>query len=260
MNEVDTVEKKLPSESEKRKDVPPVKRKSTRTAIFYVFLILATVFLGAGIVVLRSKIINSGASALSKSYTDAYNNEKDTAHNDAYNKAFDRAEKASHTANSVNIAIENLKEYSNLEVLNVIDTEYIIYEKDDNEHGITSWLEIPGNGTYTVNLKAAEFIIDSVRKHVLVRAPRPEITNITIDYKNVNELLFKNDLLNDSYAVGEDLARDQLSQADLLIKKEFASNQHFYQSAENAAVLSIECLVKELNQAVPDLTVDVEFY
>lgn len=67
-------------------------------------------------------------------------------------------------------------------------------------------------------------------------------------------------LFNDSYSVGEDLARSQLNSADLLIKKEFASNQHFYLSAQEAAISSIQCLVKQLNPKLPDMTVDVEFY
>ena len=153
-----------------------------------------------------------------------------------------------------------MKETANLEVLNVSDTEYIVSEDKDNGKGITSWLEVPGQGTYIVNLQAAEFIVDNEREYVLVRAPYPEITNISIDYGNVKKLLFKNNIFDDSYSVGEDLARAQLNSADLLIKKEFASNQHFYLSAQDAAVSSIQCLVKQLNPKLPDLTVDVEFY
>ena len=201
-----------------------------------------------------------GVSALKKSYKTTFEKEKEAAYNAQYEKYFKQAEKAYHVSNRVNISIEGLKETANLEVLEVSDTEYIISDKEDNGNGITSWLEVPGQGTYIVNLQAAEFIVDNEREYVLVRAPYPEITNISIDYGNVKKLLFKNNIFNDSYSVGEDLARSQLNSADLLIKKEFASNQHFYLSAQEAAVSSIQCLVKQLNPKLPDMTVDVEFY
>ena len=145
-------------------------------------------------------------------------------------------------------------------MLKISDVEYSIVGSSDNSNNITSWLEVPGQGTYVVNLQAAEFIVDDERSYVLVRVPYPELTNISIDYANVRKLFFKNDLFDDSYKVGEDLASQQLRSADSLIKKEFTSNQHFYLSAQKAAISTIQCLVKQLNPEVTDLTVDVEFY
>lgn len=222
--------------------------------------ILAFVIMGAFIIILGFGIIGAGSSALRDNYTAAYEKEKDAAYDAQYNKYYERAEKEYHVSNRTKISIEKIKETANLEVLNVSDTEYIISENEDNGNGISSWLEVPGQGTYIVNLQAAEFIVDDEREYVLVRAPYPEITNISIDYKNVKKLLFKNNIFNDSFSVGEDLARAQLNSADILIKKEFASNQHFYLSAQEAAVSSIQCLVKQYNPKLPDMTVDVEFY
>ena len=138
--------------------------------------------------------------------------------------------------------------------------EYIVEHALDNQNGITSWLEVPGRGTYVVDLQASEFIVDDERSYVKARAPYPELANISIDCVNVHKLFFKNDMLNDSLKIGEEMARRQLSSADLLIKKEFASNQRFYLSAQEVAVSSIECLVKQLNPQVENLLVDVEFY
>lgn len=205
-------------------------------------------------------IFRAGTSALVDSYQKTYDKEKDSAYYAQYNKYYEQAEKEYHVSNRVAISIDDIKETANLEVLKVSDTEYVISENEDNGEGISSWLEVPGQGTYIVNLQAAEFIVDNEREYVLVRAPYPEITNISIDYKNVNKLLFKNNIFNDSISVGEDLARKQLHSADILIKKEFASNQHFYLSAQEAAVSSIQCLVKKLNPQFPDMTVDVEFH
>lgn len=72
--------------------------------------------------------------------------------------------------------------------------------------------------------------------------------------------MFKNDLFNDSYRVGEDLARKQLGEGDALIKKEFASNEHYYLTAQKAGISTIESLVRQLNPDEPDLVVDVEYY
>ena len=76
----------------------------------------------------------------------------------------------------------------------------------------------------------------------------------------LKKLLFKNDVLNESYKVGEDLAQQQLQTADLLIKKEFASNQHYYLNAQEAASTTIKSLILQLNPGVENLTIDVEFF
>lgn len=223
-------------------------------------LIIMILVMGAMTTLLIKGVIGVGASALSESYRDAYNAEREAAYQDQYDKYFERAEQKYHVSNRVAITIGDLRETAALEVLEVSDVEYIVEESNDNSDGITSWLEVPGHGTYVVDLQAAEFVVDDRRAHVLVKAPFPELTNIAIDYANVQKLLFKNDLLDDSDKVGEDLARRQLNAADMLIKKEFASNQHFYLSAESSAISTIQCLVKQLNPNVQNLIVDVEFY
>lgn len=203
--------------------------------------------------------IHVGAQALQENYQTAYNAEKDNTYQSFYDRYFAKAEEAYHVSNEVAISISDLQKKNDLEVLQVSDVEYIIEDKQDNRKGITAWLEVPGEGTYVVNLQAAEFIVDNARGHVLVRLPYPELTNISIDYANVKKLMFKNDLLNESYSIGEELARKQLNSADALIKKELAANQYFYKSAQNAAESMIKGLVKKLNPALDNLQVEVEF-
>ena len=226
---------------------------STIAIILIIILITAT-----GLLVPLT--VRRGAEALINSYSTAYALEKDAAYQTQYQKYYDKAEKAYHVKNRVAISIGDLKEKAALEVLKVSDVEYIIDSADENPNNISSWLEVPGMGTYVVDLKAAEFIVDDERSYVLVRAPYPELTNITIDYANVNKLFFKNDLLNDSYKVGEELAHQQLGAAELLIRKEFASNQYFYLSAQKAARTTIQCLVRQMNPGVENLVVETEFY
>ena len=232
-------------------------KKSGKATVIAAALIAVMVL--AGIFLLKS-VIDSGASALMDSYRESYESEKNTVFQSWYDRFFNKAEKEYHVSNRVAISIGEVRETAKLEVLKVSDTEYIIEQKDDNGSGITAWLEVPGEGTFVVDLQNAEFIIDDERAHVLVKAPKPELTNIAIDYANVEKLFFRNDGFNDSIRIGEDLARKQLSEADLLIKKEFMSNQHFYQSAQNAGRSAIEYLVRQFNPDLPDLTVEVEYF
>jgi peroxiredoxin len=198
--------------------------------------------------------IGVGASALGESYNDSYNTKKEQVYQKKYDEYKDKAEEKFHVSNSVSIYIDSLQEEQKLEVLEVSDVEYIIEEENN------AWLEVPGTGTYVVNLKAAEFVIDNERAHVLVRVPNPEITNIEIDMENVKKLHYTNGILNGNYEEGAKQAKEMYSQADALIKAELTSNQNFYISAQNAAKSNIEALVKKLNPNVENLTVDVEFY
>jgi hypothetical protein len=203
--------------------------------------------------------VKIGASALAENYSAAYASEKVTAYDEKYKGYFDAAEKEYHVRNEVSIYIGDLKEEEKLEVLKVRDVEFIIEDKGDNSGNMVSWLEVPGEGTFVVDIKASEFIIDNERHYVLVRVPYPELTNVMIDYAKVNKLLFKDKLFNGNYREGEELAKQQLNKADLLIKKEFKSNQNFFLSAQEAEKSMICNLVKQLNPDVPGLTVIVEY-
>lgn len=225
-----------------------------------------TMFIGLSLLsiaislLLLNGMMNVGARALTDSYSTAYEAEKQSTYDFFYDQFFKVAEEKYHVSNRINVYIENLTEEQKLEVLKVSDIEYIINNRGDTEGNIVSWLEVPGEGVFVVDLKAADFIVDNDRSHVHVRAPYPELTNVKIDYKNVNQLLFEDDMFNGSFKQGEDLARAQLKEADTLIKKAFLSNPHFYSSAQKAAEKTIINLVRELNPRVEGLVVEVEFY
>ena len=231
-------------------------KKGTGTVICIVLMIVMV----AAALMLFQNVIFNGAEALADGYNAAFVSEKEAAYQALYQKYYDKAEAEHHVANRASIYIGNIKETEKLEVLKVSDVEFIVEDSGDNSGNITSWLEVPGEGTYVVDLSAAEFIVDNERAHVSVRLPYPELTNVAIDYSNVKKILFKDDVFNGSYKQGEELAMKQLGQGDLLIKKEFASNEHFYLNAQEAAISTIQCLIRELNPKVEDLTIDVEFY
>ena len=234
-----------------------IKKKSGQT----IAIVLSIIMIFA-IILLFGDMVSSGAKAMADSYTNAYKEQKEATYQEKYDTNKNSIEKKFHVSNRVSIYVGNLKEEEKLEVLKVSDVEFIIEDKDSNDGNVISWLEVPGEGTFVVDLKAGEYVIDNERAHVLVRVPYPELTNITIDYANVQKILFKDEkgIFNGSFGEGEDLARQQLSQAELLIKKEFTSNQNFYLNAQEAAISTIETLVKQLNHEVEGLVVDVEFY
>ena len=231
-----------------------------KSKITFPLILIGLFVVLVGSVFLYKNAIRTGAKALADSYNSAFATEREAAYETLYQKFYDDAESNYHVSNRETIQLGELREVADLEVLKVSDVEYIIDESSDNGKGITAWLEVPGNGIYIVNLKAAEFIVDGQRSYVLVRAPYPQLTNVTIDYSNVNKLLFKNDVFNESYKYGEEQAERMLNSADSKIMKEFMANEHFFLSAQNAAKSSITCLVKQLNPENQDLVVEVEFY
>ena len=114
-------------------------------------------------ILLFRDVISKGAGALLDSYTAAYAYEKDSAYQALYQKYYDSAEAEYHVQNRASIRIGNISETGKLEVLKVSDVELIIDDSDLFEGGITSWLEVPGEGTYVVDLEAAEFVVDNDR-------------------------------------------------------------------------------------------------
>lgn len=201
-----------------------------------------------------------GTKKINDVYMAAYSAQKEETKNLVEMNFYDAAESKYHASNKVSIYIENIAEEQKLEVLDVSDVEFIIEDSADNESNVLSWLEVPGTGTFVIDLQKAEYIIDNERKHVLVRVPYPELTNVEIEYGNVQKLRFIDDVFNGSYKEGEELAKQQLDTADLLIKKEFISNQNFYHSAQEAARSTIINRVLQWNPDIEDLTVEVEFY
>ena len=216
------------------------------------FVILAAVCL-----YLLSGSIKIGAAAMADSYNLAYIAEKDAAYQKLYKNAFDRAKENYHVSNTVVISIGNLEETAKLELLKANDVEFITENREDNSGHVTAWLEVSGEGTFVVDLKAAEFIIDNERRHVLVRTPKPELTNIEIT--GAKSRLFKDGILNGSYGEGVNLALKQRREAALRIQKALISNQYIYNAAQTVARNTITNLVRQFNPDIPDLTVDVAF-
>lgn len=226
------------------------------------------IWIGMGVIFLASVILivvflisalKKGVNAFQDTYKQVESQVKEEKKEEFYQKGYQAAEKENHVSNRAGISVENIKETANLEVLEVRDVEFVFQGADENDKNITVWLEVPGTGVFTVDLQASEFIVDNKRNYVLVRVPKIELSECKVDYANVNKLRFKNDIFNDSIAVGEDIAQEMLKDGYLLIQKEFLSNQWYYNSAESAAENLITNMIKEVNFDISDLQVEVEF-
>ncbi len=247
--------------------------KRNKTTIFA--LVLCVFFAAfAGFFMLDSLTV--GALAAKDQYSTVKNSIAEATESEFYERSYSFAEKQHHVSNDVSITIGTLQEQAKLEVLTISEVEYVTPDDEEKKNifetiantvtgwfksDVISWLEVPGHGVFTVDLQSAEFIIDNQRQYVLIRVPRPELTNFTIDYSNVQLLKIEdNGLFKNSAKVGEDVAREQLQSAELSMRQNANTNQAFYKSACDSTEKILKTLVAQLNPKLPGLTIDVEFF
>ncbi len=273
-NEVDKKEPEVPASepeheglvsgcdtvSPKESEVPASdSKKSQWKKIFTlsnVCFAIAVVLITIGLFLI-SNSIHRGAELAKEAYDSVKNKTAEDTYNKFYDTAYASAERKYHVSNNVAIKVASIRDEANLEVLKVSDVEYVIESKDTNENGIDVWMEFYGDGVYTVDMKASEFIIDSDRQYVLVRVPRPELTNCRLT--QANQLFWRNGVLNESNSVGTELAIDMRNAGYAKLNNYMKSNVQFYKSAKRTAQVLISDLVKGLNSELTDLVVEVEF-
>ena len=222
-------------------------------------LIVAVVVLAVASVFFWSQFSKKAGDAANAAYQAARQTESESVYSNYYEKSYASAEEKAHVKNIVSINVESLSTEPKLEVLRVSDVEYAITDPKTDGGNVSSWLEIPGIGIFTVDLSAGEFIVDDVRERVLVRVPYPKLTQLTLDYENVKELFWSQGYRNYSYKDGEDLAQSQLNEGYIQLQNYMNSNEKLFLNAKDSAVNMITFFVKELNPAIPNLQVDVEF-
>lgn len=222
-------------------------------SVILVIICVASIF-----VIKRSVIL--GVSAAKDRFSDVYSSARTDTYQDFWDTAYRISEASHHVKNDVAISIGAVKEKSNLEVLKVSDAVYIVTDAKDTKSKTTSWLKVNGTGVFTVNLTAAEYLVDNSRRYILVRIPMPILDSISID--SFEPLLFNEKKWNRNNSVknGEDLAQEQLREARQEIQNDFLKNQDYTTYAKNSAKSMIPALIKGLNPDIPDLQVEVEFY
>ena len=207
------------------------------------------------VVLLTAAFIMAGIYLMKRNYNTA----KQDTYNGFYQTAYNFAEQQNHVSNYALISVDAAREVSRLEVLSVSDSEFVIKNADKNDRTI-SWLEVQGTGVFTVDLAAGEFITDPERQYVLVRVPRPVLTECKVSGTG-KQFLKRADFLifNGSVAEGVQLSQNQLKEGRIKLEDAMRQDRRFYDESQKAAVSMIESLVKQWNPSVPDLQVEVEF-
>jgi hypothetical protein len=219
-----------------------------------VVLICLIIIIGSVSIVLIQKSFSSLTASASDKFQGTLESQKEETYQKFYQISYDAAEKKYHVENNVTISVENVEKENELEVLQVSDVEYITSEEIS-----TRCTAIRGNGTYTVDLNRAEYLIDNERQYVLVRVPNPHLKMVGLDDKYENYGFEENGMFNGNIKEGVDLARKDLQTAEVQIQEKLATTQSYYEYAQNSARLMISNIVKNLNPEIPNLTVDVEF-
>ena len=253
MNKNDTDKKKPWSHARKGRKKIPWKKLLTLSNLCFT---MAIVLLMIGGLVIAGTIRKGGKSA-KEAYMNAESMAAEETYNKIYDAAFEASEKKYHVKNNISIDIASIQEEAKLEVLRVSDVEYVIESKKDNDDGIEVWMEFYGDGVFTVDMKASEFIIDYEHQYVLVRVPRPELTNCRIT--QANQLFWQNGICNKSISVGTDKAVNMRNDGYKKLKNYMKSNTKFYKSAKTSAQIIISDLVRKLNPRQTSLVVEVEF-
>ena len=228
------------------------------TAILAVMLI---VICAAALLAVRQSI-TAGVNSARDEFTAAYGDARSAEYTKFKEKAYEIAEKTHHVSNDVTISLNAVKEKSNLEVLKISDVVYIIDDGKENDSGTISWLKVNGTGVFTVDLKAAEYLVDNSRCRVMIRVPTPVLDNKNISIDDFESLLFNENKWEPSNSIknGEELAREQLSEAQSKMQEDFEANENYSKLAKSLTESMLRTLIQSLNPDIPDLEVDVEFF
>lgn len=215
-------------------------------------ILIAVIFLIIGVYISIDAfhVITSSAN---EAFEQALDEQREATYQKFYQTSFEIAEKKNHVSNDVNIVIGDVREESQLEVLEVSDVEYVTHEED-----AIIWTSVRGHGIYTIDLTLSEFIIDKERQYVLVRIPRPQLNTASLDYQYKN-YLFENGIFNGNTSEGVNYAREDLKNAQNQLQEKLTSTQAYYESAEASAKKLVTSIIKNLNKQLPELVVEVEF-
>lgn len=196
-----------------------------------------------------------GAQAAAETFSKTKDVMAEATYDSFYSTAFEYSERKHHVSNATSINIGQIREVQELEVLKVYDISYEISKEDDE---VESWLEVPGYGVFTVDLRMSEFIIDNVNQYVLVRVASPVLSQFTLDHAGIKPLYFDEDWFHDA-TDGINMAEEQVKNAETNLRISMMNNQSNYQRAEQSAQTILVNMVRQLNPQLPDLFVDVEF-
>ncbi len=172
---------------------------------------------------------------------------------------FDRGFEDYRTVNDVSINVDEVRKTAKLEVMKVSS---VVYIHDTGKLGdkVLAWLKVRGEGVYTVDMAAGEYLVDEANRYVLVKVPAPELGEVDItEYEN-RKFESSHWFTVEKPGEGVALAMNQLAKAQRELTDDIKNNLGAREMMEPTARTLITALVRSLNPEVPDLTVEVEFF
>lgn len=227
---------------------------------------VGTIVLYCGLIVLiicSLILINIAFKSGASAFNDGYEEQKTKTHDSIYDYFKEKAKQKYLVSNKATIKLGNIREESNLEVLKVIESAWIIQNDEQKQQGVTRWVKYVGEGIFTVDLTESEFLVNDNKHYVLIRIPEPAMTEFGILSENTEPLLYahKKFLDDGSYKEGADLSIDFHKRAESTIEDNINNNQNYLSQAKEAAIEQLTKLVKLLNPSkeMADLIVEIEF-
>ena len=201
--------------------------------------------------------VERGIATANDVYKDSMMSQKTSTYDRFKEAAYSIAEKQNHVSNDVSIQINGIMQTSKLHVLKISGTVYIPNRNSEN----SVWLKVDGTGDFTVDLGAAEYVVDNSRHYVLVRVPEPVLEEQSIAIERKTPLYLEDNVLkNGSVRDGERFVIEASAEAKQEIKKDFDADQQFSEFAKKRAEAIIRTDIIALNPDVSDIVVNVEFY
>ena len=204
-----------------------------------------------------------GKGRIIKFAKESYDSTAKEEYQSTYDSYVHMGETAFHTSNRAEIIVGPALETSDLEVLTVCATVLV----PNSPKNIFE--EFTGASCFSVNLKAAEYMIDEERRTVYIRIPEPQLQElVNLCEENLRVFNLKSDgkisttiqNLTGSIRDGESEAVAMRDEASTIILSSLKNETAYVNEAKNNAKSIISTLVHELNPTVDNLRVVVDFY
>lgn len=270
MNNNDKNDRAARSKSGKAKNIVPT-----------IIALAAGVFLIISVIISVSNFRDRNAKKLEgfqETYGGAYAQAHDNVYNGFYDAAYADSEKRHHISNEVLISVGDLRKNAELEVLEVVASDIKEYTFDNEFSGAArvvsafigkeiqaegvAWLEGMCGGVFSVDLNAAEIVIDDENKYVLVRIPSPtlEFTTTSFEVKHLSNGTVNDNIFNGSTKFGLEEAMNDTADMTAHLHDVLNENHSYREIARSSAQTMIINMIKSVNPDIPDLEVEVKFF
>lgn len=231
-------------------------------------VIVTIVAFAVGSVGVTGGIISKSIEAAREAYENAEAQAENDAYHESFNSTYQRYQEKYQVSHEIYINVLDIQDLQRLESLKVTLVDYVTQDEKDEKEGIKYWCRMTGEGVFTVDLAAAEYLVDNERKIVSIRLNKPELTSFTIvDTENVffhdktiTIPILNFDINDGSMAQGTELYSRITAKGSKQIREKILLNQSYFERASESTITTLENLVKNINSDVDGLQVEISFF